>query len=204
MKSSGSGLTKKHPLPKKFKFTTRYCEGDVSLDPGAGLAAVKAFSLNNLFDPYVSGAGHQPIGYDQLMAMYDHYTVIGARARVNFTNTATTAQNVCISLADTSTAVANIERTIENGMCRWVQVGPAGTASATKMLSINCSMSKFFGRSVMTDDIFRGTVGAAPAEQVYLHITAENNTTSNPFPVNCIVEIEYIAILTEPTALAQS
>ena len=38
--------------------------------------------LNSLFDPNLSGLGHQPRGFDQLMAVYEKYTVVAAKITV--------------------------------------------------------------------------------------------------------------------------
>lgn len=35
----------------------------------------QAWRLNSLFDPYFTGAGHQPLGFDQLTPIYSQYTV---------------------------------------------------------------------------------------------------------------------------------
>lgn len=39
------------------------------------LGAVQSFSLSNLFDPDITGAGHQPYGRDQMASIYHRYKV---------------------------------------------------------------------------------------------------------------------------------
>lgn len=205
-KYSGSGLSANYPLTKSFKFKTRYVDVNVAVNPGAlGTPGSYIFSLNSLFDPDTTGVGHQPVGYDQLMVMYDHYTVIGARARVSATNQDTTnAQIICLQLKDNATPVTNSETLLENGMNRWAMLGLEGSGSATKTLSINCSLSKFFGRKVLQGDKYTGSRDTSPSDQAYLHVTAIPITTSSNSGIRCCVEIEYIAILTEPKTLGGS
>ncbi len=66
---------------------------DVELDPGAGAMAAHIFSANGLFDPDITGVGHQPYSFDQWMAVYDHYHVVGAKISVTFLSTQEAAAN---------------------------------------------------------------------------------------------------------------
>lgn len=203
LRKTGSGLTRSFPLGKKFTFKTRYVESQVAIDPAAGgVPQTWIFSLNGLFDPDISGGGHSALGFDEMMTMYNHYTVIGARVRATFVNTDTTyAQNVSLSLKDSTTATANFSQTIENGTSRWACVGTDGSP---KTLSLNCSISKFFGKKILSDDIFRGTISSNPAEQVYLHAQVSPTDAVNSAKVMMTIVIEFIAIMTEPKTLTQS
>lgn len=207
VKYTGQGLTKSYPVGKTFKFRTRYVETLVSINPGAGgTADSHVFSMNGLFDPDITGAGHQPLGFDQLVGtMYNHYTVIGSRARITATNTDSTyAQTLVAHLKDTATVSTDISQVIENGLCRWTQLGTAQAGNSTKTLVLNCSPTKFFGRKVLQDDVFRGDSSSNPSEQVYLHITGAPVNAVDSADMRLSVEIEYIAILTEPRELTQS
>ena len=46
----------------------------------------KVFSGNGLYDPDVSGVGHQPLGFDQWMTLYNRYRVYASRIVVNVVN----------------------------------------------------------------------------------------------------------------------
>ena len=66
------------PVPLKMAATLLYSD-QITLNPAAGTVSKHVFSANGLFDPNITGVGHQPRGFDQYMALYNHYTVIGAR-----------------------------------------------------------------------------------------------------------------------------
>lgn len=206
LRTKGPGLVRSSPLPKKFKYQTKYVETQVNLDPGVGgTTATHVFSLNSLYDPDVTGAGHQPIGFDQLMPLYDHYTVIGARVRVTASNTdPTNSQTLILSLRDNATVSNDLPQIIENGMCRYGHLAPSVGGMSSKTLSLNCSMKKFFGKNILSDDIYRGDISSNPTEQVYLHITVGPTAAVDCAPVRCTVEIQFIAMLTEPKLLTQS
>lgn len=60
-----STTTNTLPLGKYFKSHNRYVEGFIDLNPGAlGSNAPYTFSANGLYDPNITGSGHQPIGFD--------------------------------------------------------------------------------------------------------------------------------------------
>ena len=40
------------------------------------------FGTNCLFDPWLTVGGHQPLYFDQVAAIYQHYTVMKARMKV--------------------------------------------------------------------------------------------------------------------------
>ncbi len=205
-KTKGSGTNRAYPLHKKFTFKTRYVDHRLVLDPGAGGIAVShVFNLTSLFDPDFTGIGHQPIGFDQIMPMYDHYTVIGARAKVTFTNTDPThSQLAILQLKDGTITSTNVMETIENGMNRYTLLSPKGGSRDTVTMTYNFSSKKFFGKSPMDGDKYQGTITTSPAEGAFLHCIVEPQTTSNAEKVLFTILIEYIAVLSEPKQLTQS
>ena len=81
----------------------RYCT-QVSIPGGAGHGSYQ-FRANSLYDPDLSGVGHQPMGFDEMSARYLHYQVLGSRIKVSpIINGTTTSQGdapswVMVSLA---------------------------------------------------------------------------------------------------------
>lgn len=56
-------------------------------------------TLNGLFDPDVTGTGHQPIGFDQLMAIYARFKVRSTRVELTWTNPSSDGVQVAYKLA---------------------------------------------------------------------------------------------------------
>ncbi len=208
-RTQGPGTSMLMPLPKRFRFCTRYLESKVSIDPQAGGSANSAaFRLNGLYDPLVAAGGHQPIGFDQIMPMYEHFTVIGARVRVTCTNEdTTTPQNVYLICNNSTSAPivqSDIQAEVERGAARWTQLASANSGKDTANLTYNWSAKKWFGHNVLDDDLAKGTQTSDPTKQAVLHVVAQPHSVTNANPVVCSVLIEYIAILTEPKRLAAS
>jgi len=70
----------------RLKTTLLYVENGVGLNPAIGAAAGYVFNLNSLHDPNTSGVGHQPTGFDQLIAIYEQFVVYGVKYRIQVAN----------------------------------------------------------------------------------------------------------------------
>lgn len=198
---------KRFPLPLKLKRELRYMESSIGLNPGvAGTAADYVFSANGLYDPNITGVGHQPLGFDNYMAMYEHYTVIGAKITVQFQNTETIYMAWAgIAARSGSGAIANGPQAVENGMCVVTPLNKADVSGDFRSLSYPLSIGKFMGRhNILAEDDFRGTSTANPNEEVYFHVIAFPNNAQDIGQITAHVVIDYIAIFTEPKNINQS
>lgn len=195
------------PLGKTFKYKTRYYDRALTLTTGtSGTAAYHIFSVNGLYDPDITGVGHQPLGFDELMNMYDHYTVIGARIRVDFQNTSAVDAVQCGILVDDGTTPSTDTRVIiENGLGKNMILGPEGQANSSRSMVLNCNPSKRLGISKpLAEKDIRGSSSANPTEQCYFGIWAADPAGSSGHTVNFNVTIEYVSILTEPKQMSLS
>lgn len=91
----------------KFTYST-----NVAMSSTTGTPSYYTFAGNSLYDPDITGVGHQPLGYDQWTPLYNKYTVFGSKIEVNFCNVdavttnAPNAQNVMVGLLPTPSAVS--------------------------------------------------------------------------------------------------
>lgn len=172
----------------------------LQMNPGvAGIPATYVFSANGLYDPNITGAGHQPRGFDQMMALYDHYTVIKSKCIVTYMKGASqTTSVVCaISLRDSVTVEASMQDYIESRNTTFGALPGAGNAS--KVLKKNFSTKAFLGRPhPLSEDDLRGTVSANPVEGAFFHLAVAPTYGIDTAAVDVNVLIEYIVVLTEP------
>ncbi len=82
-------------FPQEYKTTLRYKEA-INLDPTAGQFKTYLYRANGLYDPNYTGTGHQPMGYDNLAAMYSHYCV--TKSRMKLTQITAPANPVCFGV----------------------------------------------------------------------------------------------------------
>ncbi len=69
-------------FPPRKSATLKYVEF-ITLDPAAGSIAAHEFSMRNLYDPDVTGSGHQPSNFDRWTVIYNRWTVLRTRVKMS-------------------------------------------------------------------------------------------------------------------------
>lgn len=197
------------PSPPKARMTLRYWTDKFDVTgAAAGIAGSHVFSANGCYDPDITGTGHQPIGFDQYMAIYDHYTVIGAKMKLFCQNQLSSApQYIGIRLNDAASPSSNPLEIVENGNVELKLLSVAGTSATQNLgtLSLSCNVAKFLGRGqLLSDSQCKGTASANPAEQVYFQVFAFTNDGSTGGIVKCSAMIEFDVVFHERTILGTS
>lgn len=195
---------------KTFKQSFRYVD-TVTLDPGVGDAiAYHSFSANGMYDPDITGVGHQPMGFDQLVGItHVNYVVIGSRIKCTFMSQSDNAgigtAYVGVLRSKFSTPIStSINDVMESKQTR-VYTMTSADANQKKIVSSKMNVGKFLGTKVMQEDDTAGSVGANPAEQAYYVVfAASNNLGTDPASIQVLIELEYIAVLKNPRQLAGS
>jgi hypothetical protein len=207
-----SDLRSRTPLfPTRFRKILSYSEAGLAIAGTAGLAGNYFLSANGLYDPNVSGVGHQPLGFDEMMLLYNHYTVVRSKITVHFINSsAAGVYSSCgLYLSPDTTSITVPSRLIENGLISWANLMPINTFGCMKTISLGCDIASYYGRnknmrSLCDDTDLYGTAAANPNDQVYFAVLVFDPTLANNVSVAFVVEIEYEAIFWEPRKLTQS
>jgi hypothetical protein len=181
--------------------------------PGNGNAATYFFSANGMFDPDITGTGHQPMGFDQMMTFYEQATVVKSTCTVRFLPSQPAICGIAL-VPDTSTF--NLpQKIIENGLCIHQFNTGLTTSSASlnediKGVTLNCSIPSYFGKEnekTIIDDVDLFTTAAAnPVEQVYYCVFAWqfNPDGSTAKAVEFDVQLSFDAVYWEPRKVASS
>lgn len=202
---NGSNMTiTRGPLPNKHKATLSFVSHEV-LNPGVGAITTLAFSANGLFDPYLALGGHQPRGFDQMMTMFQKYTVIGSRIKVSF-NTLSTIPSIFV--VATREAGAPFESTyvnyLENGNCVYKAYQPG--QGSTPTLTQSYSPRKFNSiKDTLDNGAFAGSATANPDKGADWHIVVgAADHISDAGACTIVVEISYIVVFHDPISLTIS
>lgn len=184
-------------LPTTFKTKLVYYDS-VALNPSFTAVASHTYSANGMFDPNITGVGHQPRGWDQLMSMYDHAIVIGSKITVLFSNSNNTNPVTgFVRIADANVTSTTPADWYEDGYVRKCVV-QSSNGSGTGRLTHGVSPIKFLGGK-MGDDSLKNDVTSNPGEQCYFQVGV---TSLDPgidlADVEINVIIEYICVLIEP------
>lgn len=195
----------KIPLfPPRYKGTLRYAD-TITLSSAAGVVASWVFACNGLYDPDITGTGHQPAGFDQMMLSYEHYTVIRARITATFhNNTSNATPTVAISVNAGATPVTVINQIMEDGLVTTSRLLPAGANGCVQTIQRSCNVAVFGGVPRLLDDSsYRGTVSSNPTELSYFHLQLWNTEGATSSSAVDLV-IEYESWFTEPRKLTES
>lgn len=195
---------RRSPMAQKFKTHLRYTD-QINLNPGVlGIRAVHVFRANSLFDPDETGAGHQPRGFDQIMPMYEKYTVIGCQIKATFmANEANQNARVCVAVVNTGSPLVSFNDYLESGTANTKFLTNTSQPSVTVMK--NVSMSKWFSKShLLSEDTVQGGLTSNPGEVCHFHVVVAGVNQQDTGNVTVQIEIQYITIFTEPVVVGQS
>lgn len=198
----------KNFLPTSRVIKQRYSTF-ITIDAPATTIASHAFRANDVYDPDYTGSGHQPLYFDELMELYNHFCVLGSKLSIKCINYNTAASDsIVLGLTHTggTSPGGTLKSTmIENGKSQFIIVEPQTRGKGKGLLSRKFSTKKFFKTNPKDRSDLRGDVSNSPSEQAYFHIwVAGLNPSDNPGPVSIEVTIDYITLYTEPKTLAPS
>lgn len=188
--------------PMTLTRTLRYTDL-ISINPQAsGAAGAWKFSANGVYDPDLTSTGHQPLGFDQYMLMYEHYRVKASKITVTIVGSQGAATDQLIAavyLDDDTTSITDATVAIEQGLTSYAVLN-SGAGANSKVLTKSYERTRYG----VKDDNW-GTDGGNPSDTVVYHIlVAALDGSSDPGAVNMLVNIDYVVEFQERKTLAQS
>lgn len=172
------------------------------------------FSANSIYDPNLSGGGHQPLGRDQYGLVYDHYTVIGSKMKVTFFSTRSEKQSVTMwcgtCLQDTQNTLTSLSEILEQGNANGgllLTHDESGQQSGVHTQFYSPKKMFHMGKgSIVSNPRVCASMGGNPTEDaVYtLLVVQPGGSSVDPNSISALVEIEYIVTFSERKTLEQS
>lgn len=184
-----------------------YC-GTVSQNPGVGQCADYIFSANGVYDPDITGTGHQPYGFDTLATLYNHFYVIDSRITIEIYNNQTGLPIwLMIALRDGNTSLSGSDSNalLEQPYVVKKLLAPIGSAGTSK-LSMKFNAKSFFNaKQYVGDAQYESSATTNPVEQAYFHCLVGPQASGDDVGVQTYqVRIEFKVVCTEPKTLVQS
>lgn len=179
----------------------------------ATIPVTYSFIANGMYDPNITGTGHQPMGFDQMKIFYNHYVVHKAHIKVTFWAESSGDNYGCIcgiKLSDDATIPANLTTIIEQNkpFIKWKYLrDDAAKDPNVCVVKQKFNAAKYFGRVDIQDNgqDLGAAVGANPTEQAMFTLFAGHPTDSTDLqPVRWMAEIVYYMQYDEPTDLTAS
>lgn len=181
-------------FPPKLRTKLRYAK---QLGLAGGLGAVLAYNIrcNGLYDPDASSTGHQPLYFDQLTALYNHFTVFKSYLKLTIYPVSSDAQTVTVfENDDTSITPVSQESRMEQSSAKSVVVTPG---MEPVILNMYFDAQKTFGGSLLGNDDLQGSAVADPLEQAIWTISAQANDLAKNTVVGINIEVIYDAVWDE-------
>lgn len=172
-------------LVNKLRYSDQF---GISISSGVGF---HVFSANGLFDVDITGVGHQPLVFDQMMGLYDHYTVINSKLKLSLMNGTSSVGLATVALNDDSSTPTLIS----------MREGPKSqtkpwTSNLSPVIVSYFNAKSFFGDNVENNSLYRGSAASNPTEQAYYAIRLDEPSLLT-FTFEIFVEIEYTVLWSE-------
>lgn len=191
----------RYPFPYRLQNTLKYYELIETTTSALGFVA-HAFSANGMYDPNITGVGHQPMYFDSLTPIYNHYHVLRSKIKVTPDRTASADNGVqyCIVGDDDAAPNANVmyilaERT---GSIVWTADPSQGLMpSRTKYYDAK----QIFGGNIVDNDTLKGSDTSNPTEGHFFIVGIEGPAST---AMRFLVEIEYTVVWSELKSITGS
>lgn len=191
-------------VPDRMRVKLNY-QQRITLSPAAGSLANNVFRLNSLYDPDQTGTGAQPVGFDQLSALYQKYKVYGAKVRAKAVSQGTTNPTSMFDFALVPLLEAptwsNFEDATGNPYRKWTMSGNSNVRPAS--LTAYWSIARLFGERLADDDYSAG-IAASPTNTALLYVVAQPVDRASSMTIVVDISITFYCEMFQRQSLALS
>jgi hypothetical protein len=206
MKSNSIGkmLQNVGPFGTRWAGKLKYCELHGQLTGGLGIYYEVLFNLNSLFDPDRTGAGHQPLGFDQLSVMYGRYRVIKTSWRITpMTDIIGTNTGIVAYVSNSIVSAGSIASAIEAGYSKLQFSNGYTKFSPLKASTVLYALTGQDLESYRANDRYDAFTTASPSELLILHVGVES-TRGTPSEIEYYLEMEFDCEFYDPAVIPPS
>ncbi len=143
----------------------------------AGSGAYQLFNMNSVYDPDYTGAGSQPVGFDQVCQFYSRFRVHTLKYEVTFANVAGTSTQVGL--------YASPQSSLPAAPASWFVQPTKGTKSA--LISAAGGLDRITFRGVLRPWDYFGITKAEYLQDQDFVCTASGNPTRSAYLVIVIL-----------------
>lgn len=190
----------RQPIPKQLFNRLKYAE-TVNVAIGVSGLGSYLYSCNGMYDPNITGTGHQPMYFDQWSAMYNHYTVLKSTMKVTVVANTTGATIFSLGQDDDTTINAANSYTIWERPGYQTKVVNAPVEPSGTSLWSKWDAKKVFGADPQSDPALQGSATSNPTEQTFYVIYFDTLPSTT---VTVLVEIWYDVVWDEYVSMVSS
>lgn len=192
-----------HLTSDKQLVTMRYHER-LTFSPAIGLFTSESMRGNSVYDPWSSGTGHQPRGFDQLSVMYLSYYVPSSTISLKIKNNHTKYALVCLRAANTESVASftDIRDMVEEPYSKYQAVAPALELANLGKLHNKMRTLKMYGGKY--DDDMTSDIATNPALEWFWIISVQSGDPLSATAVDIEVDLTYRVLWFNRRTLATS
>lgn len=188
-------------LPSRMKVPMTYVD-TVDLSSTVGALGHYEYAANGLFDPDITGGGHQPYGFDQWIGQFFTKALV-TRANIEVKAVATAAPmgfGVTFARATPTATISTLTGLIETSRGSWAVSGGVHCPPQTVRSNFDLSITD----PEYDPGSFWSTVAANPVFVYHFSIFAQSIDGASTSLLQGIVRIDYEVDLMDPVTIAQS
>ena len=191
------------------------------MNPSSGATAMINVKANDLYAPSSGFQGaHQPMGFDQIMQLYERFCVVGSKISVAFESNQSSSAIVGIALRNSTTAESVQDNTagqsneglLERNRTKWTYASSSKEGAPIARVSQKFGLKKFFHLKSINDNVGNsrdegsawGLVNASPTQLAYYNIFAAAFSDYHDIDLTVRVVVEYTAIFQGRKLLVRS
>lgn len=194
------------PVPDRIVVNMKYAQS-IELT-ATTTAAYYFFACNDIYDPNITGTGHQPLGHDQWNQFYDRFRVVGFDAKLTLMNTGAVPVLAGGILKPTTTATTDIETALEKDHGKILLIAPLDVSQRKTVSWRNQKPWTILGVSEATyrgEANYSGVNAGSPNFTVpVLQLVCQAADRLTSVTVRFIVEMTYKVELYERVSLTSS
>jgi hypothetical protein len=187
-------------FPRTMKVKLVYLEA-LQTATTNGLNLDRVFNLNSGFDPYRTGTGHQPRGWDQWAAMYNRYRVDTTYVSVSWTNAPSDGAVCSILASNDATNITDLSDVVESPFSVWKAIQLGGPAIVIKKTYNLAAITGVPQHTYQADDRYSALTSSDPAEVIALHVGFNCKTA---FTTDVYVVMEMYITFFDPFTISAS
>lgn len=170
----------------------------------------QVFSANSLYDPDITGVGHQPYMFDQISALYTKNQVNACNITIEgFSNTAGTSGAMVMIYATVYSALPSNDPYVlqeTNNTKRFMRYKLVSDAQNRFKLSLYVRIYEVLGisKAEYNDELYKGTNTASPTKMAFLHVIAYPPDKTSVVTMDYTCKIRYYCEFSNQAIVSQS
>lgn len=180
---------KPRPFPVRMVATLKYVD-TININSALAAAGNSCIACNSIFDPDLTGTGHQPYGHDNYSAIYNQYTVLSSFIKITPSTVANNHQTYGLGIEDGVIASTAFNTWLEKPT--YIGVAQARDSMlGLKPLTMRWDRKKRFPLNDTYRDL-SAPFGSNPSEIEVFNIVLQSSSSSTAIGNNSfLVEIWY-------------